>query len=92
MLRSHRLADRRRRAARESFVEAVLSSTTIEPYDLAVARHHAVLLAHVRRAARPGGAPDLLIAATATARGRIVVTGDAGGFADLPGVEMRPTG
>ena len=86
------LANRRRRAARRSFVEAVLSSVTIEPYDLAVARHHAVLLAHVRRAGRPRGAHDLLIAATATARSRFVVTHDAGGFADLPGVEVRPSG
>ncbi len=86
------LADRRRRAVRQSFVEAVLGSVTIESYDLAVARHHAVLLAHVRRAGRPRGAHDVMIAATAIARGRSVVTADASGFSDLPGVDLQGSG
>jgi predicted nucleic acid-binding protein len=33
---------------------------------------------------------DLIIAATALARGRIVVTADRGGFGDLPGEAVRP--
>jgi prevent-host-death family protein len=36
------------------------------------------------------GAHDLIIAATARARDRIVVTTGRGGFADLPRVSVRP--
>jgi predicted nucleic acid-binding protein len=50
---------------------------------------HALLLAHAHRSGRRRGADDLVIAATALARGRIVVTADRGGFSDLPGVAVR---
>lgn len=50
---------------------------------------HAALIAHARRAGPPRGAHDLIIAATAVARNREVVTLDAPGFADLPGVQVR---
>jgi tRNA(fMet)-specific endonuclease VapC len=83
------LAHRRSRQRRESFVEDVLSSVPIEPYDLDVARVHASLLAHTRRSGRPRGAHDLLIAATALARGRVVVSSDPTGFADLPDLAVR---
>ena len=59
-------------------------------YTHAVAVHHAALLAHVRRDGRPSGAHDLIIAATARATGRLLVTTDGrAGFADLPDVEAR---
>lgn len=84
-----RLADGRREPTRGAFVEALLASIPIEPYDLEIARVHAALLAHTRTAGRVRGAHDLLIAATARARGRTVVTTDAGGFEDLPDVTLR---
>jgi tRNA(fMet)-specific endonuclease VapC len=77
---------KRRRAG---FVEDVLSSVPIESYDLDVARTHAGLLAHTRRSGRPRGAHDLLIAATAIARGRTVVSADPAEFTDLPGIALR---
>jgi tRNA(fMet)-specific endonuclease VapC len=80
------LADRRRRPRREAFVGDVLEALPVEAYDLATARAHAGLLAATRRAAKPRGAHDLIIAATAIATDREVVTADAPGFADLPGV------
>lgn len=83
------LADRRSRQRRHSFVEDVLSAVPIEPYDLEVARVHASLLAHTRRSGRPRGAHDLLIAATALARRRVVVSADPTGFADLPDLAVR---
>jgi tRNA(fMet)-specific endonuclease VapC len=70
-------------------VEDVLSVLPVETYDLDVARAHAALLAHVRRAGRPRGCHDLIIAATAVARRREVVSTDAPGFEDLPGVALR---
>lgn len=80
------LARGRRREKRERFVTAVLDAVAIEPYDLDVAEAHASLLAHVRRAGAPRGAHDLIIAATARARDRRVVSFDRGGFTELPGV------
>jgi tRNA(fMet)-specific endonuclease VapC len=77
------------KSRRAGFVEDVLSSLPVEPYDLGVARTHAVLLAHARRSGRPRGAHDLLIAATALTRARTVVSADPAGFADLPGVALR---
>jgi len=78
-----------RRASRTAFVELVLSKIPVETYDLDVARAHAALLAHTRRAGTPRGAHDLIIAATALAREREVVTLDASGFEGLPGVIVR---
>lgn len=83
------LADAKRRPARETFVDEVLETVSIEHYDLATARAHAALLAHTRRAGQQRGAHDLLIAATARATERTVVTAGHGGFADLPGVPVR---
>ena len=83
------LADDKHRAKRQAFVRSVLDSIPIEDYDLAVAEQHARLLAHVRHSGRARGAHDLLIAATAAARDRIVVSADRTAFADLPGVLSR---
>lgn len=80
------LAKGRRRERRERFVAAILDAVSIEPYDLDIAEAHAALLAHVRRKGTPRGAHDLIIAATARARDRQVVSSDQPGFADLPGV------
>ncbi|MDQ2630977.1 MAG: PIN domain-containing protein [Actinomycetota bacterium] len=82
------LAKGRRKDKRERFVEAVLDAVSIEPYELEVADAHAALLAHVRRKGTPRGAHDLIIAATARAKERIVVSFDRGGFSDLPGVSI----
>jgi tRNA(fMet)-specific endonuclease VapC len=83
------LADDTRRPARASFVRSVLDTVPIEDYDVQVARVHATLLAHARRTDRPRGAHDLIVAATAAARDRLVVSTDTRAFADLPGVPIR---
>jgi tRNA(fMet)-specific endonuclease VapC len=83
------LADRRRRPPRARYVAEILEVIPVEAYDLDVARAHAQLLAHVRRSGRPRGAHDLIIAATAVARERLVVSGDPNAFEDLPGLGTR---
>lgn len=83
------LSEGKSKERRRSFVEDVLATIPTEPYDVAVARTHASLLAHARRSGRPRGAHDLLIAATALAHGRTVVSADPSGFDDLPGVRLR---
>jgi tRNA(fMet)-specific endonuclease VapC len=83
------LADDRQRAKRQAYVDDLLAVLPIETYDADIARSHAGLMAHARRVGRPRGAHDLIIAATAITRNREVVTLDASGFADLPGVRVR---
>jgi tRNA(fMet)-specific endonuclease VapC len=83
------LADDRYRDGRSELVEGAIERVEIIAFDLDVARHHAALLAHVRRAGQPRGAHDLQIAATAQATGRTIITGDATAFDGLPGVAHR---
>lgn len=80
---------RKRRADRSSFIADLLATVPVEPYDLAVARAHAHLLVHTRRTGTPRGAHDLLIAATARAHRRTVVTANLAGFDGLPNVLVR---
>ena len=82
------LADDRNRTRRTEFVQHVLDLIPVELYDLSVAQTHGHLLAHVHRSGERRGAHDLIIAATAVATGRTVVTTDrAARFGDLPGVD-----
>jgi len=67
-----------------------MKSVSVENYDLRVARAHGALLAHSQRTGRPRGAHDLIIAATARASERVVVTMDVDGFSNLPGVAVLP--
>jgi tRNA(fMet)-specific endonuclease VapC len=83
------LAAEKHRVARAGYVEEVITSIPVIPYDTVVAVEHAHLLAAVKQAGRPRGAHDLLIAATARATGRVVVTRDRRAFADLPGVGVH---
>ncbi|MDP8969291.1 MAG: VapC toxin family PIN domain ribonuclease [Actinomycetota bacterium] len=82
------LATGKRRAARQAFVDAIVSAVPVIAYDLRVARTHARLLFAARQSGRPRGAHDLLVAATAVASRRTVVTADPTGFEGLPGVEL----
>lgn len=81
-----RLASSKRQDARQAYVEEILESLPIIAYDRTVAVEHAELLVAVRRQGRPRGAHDLLIAATARATDRTIVTADQEAFTDLPGV------
>jgi tRNA(fMet)-specific endonuclease VapC len=81
------LAGERHRSRRAEFVQRLVGVLPIEPYDVAVAVAHATLLAHVQRTGTPRGAHDLIVAATALATNRLVVSTDRGArFEDLPGV------
>jgi tRNA(fMet)-specific endonuclease VapC len=84
------LATGRRRARRSAFVDDVVATVPVVAYDAEVAEAHARLLAEVRRRGRPRGAHDLIIAATAAASRRQVVTADLGAFEGLTGVEVVP--
>jgi tRNA(fMet)-specific endonuclease VapC len=83
------LADEAHRDERRALVDAVIEGFDVLPFELETARQHALLLAHARRTGRPRGAHDLLVAATARASSRVLVTTDARAFDDLPGVTFR---
>jgi tRNA(fMet)-specific endonuclease VapC len=83
------LADRSHRTSRRQFVEDVKASIPIVDYDIVVAGAHASLLAVAGRQGRPRGAHDLIIAATAQATQREVVSADPSAFRDLPGVALH---
>ena len=78
----------RRAAEQRAFLDRVIATVPVVDYDLRVARVHADLLAHVRRLGEPRGSHDLIVAATARATRRTVLTNDARArFGDLPEVD-----
>jgi tRNA(fMet)-specific endonuclease VapC len=83
------LAKGKTRANRQGFLDDVLTAVPVVDYDLDVADAHAQLLVAVRRQGRPRGAHGLVIAATALASSREVVSADASAFANLPGITVR---
>jgi tRNA(fMet)-specific endonuclease VapC len=80
------LADGSNRERRQAFVDGVLALVPVDDYTADTARIHARLLAHVRRSGEPRGAHDLIIAATAGATARTIITDAKAAFDDLPGV------
>ncbi|MDA8295325.1 MAG: PIN domain-containing protein [Actinomycetota bacterium] len=84
------LADAAHSPRRQAFIEDVIDHVPMIDDDASVASSHAELLAHVRRRGQPRGAHDLIIAATAKATQREVISGDDSAYRDLPGVTVRP--
>lgn len=83
-------ADEAHKQARSVRVEAVLASLPIEDYTLAVARIHARLAAQALSTGKPRSAYDLMMAATAAATSRILLTTDAKAeFNQLAGVRCE---
>ena len=83
-------ADAARKQARATHVEALLSSLPIEPYDLGVARIHARLAVEAMTMGRQRSVYDMMIAATAAATNRILLTTDASaGFGELTDVRAE---
>ena len=83
------LAEGKKRAQRQTFVDDIVATLQVLSYDLDVSAAHAELLVAVRRQGLPRGAHDLIIAATAKASDRTVVTADTTAFEDLPDVSVR---
>ena len=85
--------DPARRAAQRAFLDDLLAVAPVADYTTEVAGHHAALLAHDSRAGRPRGAHDLIIAATARATERaLVTTYTKSGLPDLPVGKVRLLG
>lgn len=79
----------KKRAVTQAFVEGLVRSVPILPFDLAVARVHARVWAELRAKGRPVGERDLMIAATAMAHELTVVTRDERSFPHVPGLGVE---
>ena len=89
----HRTNSTARRQQREQFVEWVLNELPILSFDLHVASVHAQLATDLAALGQPLGKPDLIIAATAPAHDREVITHDLRDFARVPGlIVWQPSG
>jgi len=84
----HRAAAGRRRTRREAFVERLLEHLPVLPFDLVTARIHARVWADLAAKGSAAGERDLMIAATAMARGHAVATRDERSFPRIPGLSL----
>jgi predicted nucleic acid-binding protein len=78
-----------RRLRREAFVEQILTTLPVIPFDLRTARVYARLGDELRRSGQPIGTHDLQIAATAIAGGFTVLTANLRDFGRVPGLVVR---
>lgn len=82
-----------KQASARSFLTEFRAIVPCIPYDDAIAEVHAELLTFVRSTGTLRGAHDLIIASTARATGRELITTDRRArFDELPGVEARIVG
>ena len=86
----HRLRVSKRKTRAEAVVETLLASIPVVPFDLVCARAHARLGAELARRGTSVGTHDLMIGATAIARGFSVMTLDRRSFPRIPGLEIEP--
>ena len=85
----HRLRASKRKTRAEAVVETLLSSIPVIPFDLVCARAHARLGAELARRGITVGTHDLMIGATALARGFSIITRDQRSFSRIPGLEIE---
>jgi tRNA(fMet)-specific endonuclease VapC len=87
----HRAAPTERRLRRQAFVETVLDVVPVLPFDLTVARIHALVGSQLAEIGQRVDTHDLLIAATALAHGLPVCTENLRDFERIPGLDViRP--
>jgi len=83
-----RVNDPARQARLAAFAEAMIAAIPVLPFGLLEARRHAEASVTLRREGKPIGPHDLLIAATALARGFAVATRNYEEFSRVPGLEV----
>ncbi len=84
----HRAKGADTQARRFAFVEALLDHIPVMEFGLAESRRHADLWARLARDGKPIGAHDLIIGATALARGHALATLNQRDFRRLPGLRL----
>ena len=86
----HRARDRGTRARRLAFVDGLLGALPILTFGLIEARRHAELWADLAGSGTLIGAHDMLIGATALARGYALATLNRRDFARIEGLQLVP--
>lgn len=87
----HRSTPEGRKLRRSVFVERVLDTIPLLPFDLHVARVHSRLAADLYATGQPIGDHDFIIAATAIANGYDLLTDNLREFNRVPGLNVsRP--
>lgn len=84
----YRAADAGIRARRSAFVDALLELIPVLPFGLPEARRHAASWAELVRAGGIVGSRDLIIGATAIARGYSLATLNGREFGRIPGLKL----
>ena len=85
----HRAASEKRRLTRSAFVEKIIQTFPLYPFDLNAARIYAKVWANLAKKGTTIGAHDLMIAATAIALGFSVVTADLRDFGKVKEVSVK---
>jgi tRNA(fMet)-specific endonuclease VapC len=85
----HRADSESRRLKRETFVEMLLDSFTIYPFDLRSARIYARIWASLAKKGATVGAHDLIIASTAISLGFSVLTCNLRDYEKIKGLEIE---
>ena len=89
---AHRSTPEGRKLRRAAYVERILDTIPVFPFDLNIARFHARLAANLYSTGRPIGDHDMIIAATAIASGYDLLTDNVREFDRAPGLTvLRPT-
>jgi tRNA(fMet)-specific endonuclease VapC len=81
-------ADEARKPRRQVFVENIISTLDVLPFDIAAARVYAALMARLHARGTPIGIPDAIIAATALVTVRSVVTLNDRHFERVAGLQV----
>jgi len=87
----HRAARPAIRVRRLAFVEGLLGAVSVLPYGVMEARSHAELWASLARKGALIGPYDMVIGATALARGYALATLNRDEFSRIPGLVLVPT-
>lgn len=85
----HRARTSAQRHQRQAFVEGLLAQVPVITFDLTVARVHASLWAGLAIRGIGVGERDLMIGATAIAKGHEIVTRDERSFPKIPGLKVH---
>jgi tRNA(fMet)-specific endonuclease VapC len=85
----HRAKDPAIRARRSAFVESVLARFPLLQIDLATARIHAQIGAHLMASGTLVGPNDLWLAATCIAHGLSIATGNVRELSRVPGLRVE---
>ena len=85
----HRAASENRRLKREAYVEKIIETFPIYPFDLNAARIYARIWANLAKKGISIGAHDLIIASTAISLGFSVATSDIRDYRKIKGLKVE---